>query len=349
MRRRTWITTSIGLGALAGWAGLSRTLESSVSRTAPLMAEPVGLPAPGSLRPFTQTGRVFGADARITVLHADASVARKALAAAFDEMLEVQAQLSLYREDSALVRLNRDGVLDAPPPHLLTVLAEAQSLSRLSGGAFDATVQPLWTLNEKARAAGRQADPHATAAARAKVDWRELVVGPRRVRLNRPGMAVTLNGLAQGYGADVAARMLQGFGIEHALLDTGEFGALGAREDGSPWVLGVRHPRQPDVLAGRLQTDGRFVATSGDYETAFSDDFVRHHIFDPATGESPAELASVTVLAPTGMLSDGLSTALMVIGPAAALRLCQRLEGVDALMIGKDGRRWATAGLPMLG
>jgi thiamine biosynthesis lipoprotein len=94
-----------------------------------------------------------------------------------------------------------------------------------------------------------------------------------------------------------------------------------------------------------LEMDGRCVATSGDYATAFTADFSRHHIFDPATGASPSELAAVTVAAPSGMLADGLSTAFMVMGAQRALTLAAGMDGVDLVAIDKQGRRWRSGGL----
>ena len=88
------------------------------------------------------------------------------------------------------------------------------------------------------------------------------------------------------------------------------------------------------------------VATSGDYESIFTPDYLHHHIFDPAAGDSPRELASVTVMAPTGMLADGLSTACMVLGRERAAALAASLPGVDLLAIDKQGREWRSAGFP---
>jgi thiamine biosynthesis lipoprotein len=244
--------------------------------------------------------------------------------------------------------LNRDGHVDAPDTRLLQVLAQAQALSQQTGGAFDVTVQPLWQLYTEAQSRGTLPTPAQVAAARQRVDWRALQLSPARVALQRPGMAVTLNGLAQGYAADLALQALHKHGITQALLDTGEFTTLGDKADGQPWRLGIRHPRQADTPVARLRMDGRALATSGDYETFFSADFRHHHIFDPATGDSPPELASVSVLAPTGLLADGLSTAFMVTGPARALALARQMKGVDVLLIAKDGRRWHSAGLAAL-
>ena len=94
--------------------------------------------------------------------------------------------------------------------------------------------------------------------------------------------------------------------------------------------------------------DGRSLATSGDYETYFTPDFIHNHIFDPATGDSPKALASVTVAAPTGLLADGLSTALFVMGPKKSLQLLATLPQVDALLIDKNGKSWLSTGMQKL-
>jgi thiamine biosynthesis lipoprotein len=113
-------------------------------------------------------------------------------------------------------------------------------------------------------------------------------------------------------------------------------------------MLGVLDPRAADGLAVAFAADGRCVATSGDYQAAFTPDFRHHHIVDPATGQSPPELASVTVLAPTALEADGLSTALMVMGARRAHTLAARLPGVDLLTIDKRGLAWRSQGFPEL-
>ena len=101
-------------------------------------------------------------------------------------------------------------------------------------------------------------------------------------------------------------------------------------------------------MAQLLSADGRSLATSGDYGTAFSADFSRHHIVDPATGSSPQELASVSVLAPTGMQADALSTAFMVMGAERSLQVARAMPEVDVLCISKDGSVRPSAGFPSL-
>lgn len=271
----------------------------------------------------------------MTALHADEAIARAALDAAFAEIEQIEAVMSLYRPESQICRLNRDATLDAPDARLLEVLRFAAEVAEKSGGAFDVTVQPLWDLK------GTKPD----AATLALVDWRKVELDEKRLQL-APGMALTLNGIAQGYAADAAMRVLRAHGIEHALIDAGEFSARGLNAEHAPWHIGIQHPRERDAFAALAKLEDRCLATSGDYETAFSDDFSRHHILDPHTGESPGELASVSVLAPTAMAADALSTAVFVLGAQLGMDLLRSFERMDALLILKDGRRLATADFP---
>jgi thiamine biosynthesis lipoprotein len=160
-------------------------------------------------------------------------------------------------------------------------------------------------------------------------------------------MAVTLNGIAQGYAADAAMRVLRAHGIEHALVDAGEFSARGTNAKRNAWSIGIQHPREREAFAALARLENRCLATSGDYETAFSEDFSQHHIVNPHTGRSPEELASVSVLAPDAMTADALSTALFVLGAERGQELLREFPATDALIITKNGRHIATRGFPV--
>jgi thiamine biosynthesis lipoprotein len=270
----------------------------------------------------------------MTAFHEDAATARRAVDAAFEALDRIEDALSLYRPESGISRLNRDGFLARPHPDLVTVLRAALEWSRRTDGAFDPTVQPLW----------RAAD---VAAALPLVDWRKVEVDDRRIRL-APGQAVTLNGIAQGFAADRVREVLRSHGVRHALANTGELAAVGRREDGEAWRVGIQHPRRPDAYLALAALEDRVMATSGDYATAFDRGFKEHHIVDPSTGRSPGSLASATVLAPTGLEADALSTAIFVLGPGKGLALAASRPGVDALLALKDGTLLRTPGFPVL-
>ena len=301
---------------------------------------------PRHLREATRSGHALGARVSLRVLHSNTALAERALDAAIAEVERVEEALSLYRADSQLCRLNRESRVTAPDERLLDVLRCAEAVAQRSDGALDVTVQPLWELYGSARRVGTTPDMDDLRATCERVDWRRVEVTPREVRLASPGMAVTLNGIAQGYATDRVRAVLQEHGIRHALVDAGEFAGLGEGANGQAWQVGVQHPRHADAWIEVVRLDGRCLATSGDYATPVGQGAEVHHIFDPRTGRSADRLASVSVLAPSAMEADALSTAAFVLGAERGHALVAASPGVDALFVTRDGRVLATGGLP---
>jgi thiamine biosynthesis lipoprotein len=263
---------------------------------------------------------------------------------AFAELELVEQVMSIYRPTSQLCQLNRDRALDHPHPYLLEVLEAARAMSQRSDGAFDITVQPLWELFSAHCRRGSLPTAVEVEATRRQVGWRRVEISADRVALQGSATAITLNGIAQGFAVDKALACLRTHGIDHALLDTGEIGTVGRNDDGEPWTVGIQHPRVHDAFISLASLSGRCLATSGDYATPFSDDLRWHHIFDPRTGRSPTELASVSIAAPTGLQADALSTAVFVLGPQRGYELVRSTADTDALLVMKDGRTMATNG-----
>ena len=231
------------------------------------------------------SGVALGAAAEIVLHDPDAGRARRLIARCVAEIDRLEDVFSLYRPESALSRLNRDGRLAAPPLELVTLLAEARSYSEQTEGAFDVTVQPLWRVYA-AHFARPGADPRGPTAAdlaraRALVDYRAIEIAPVEVRFARPGMAITLNGIAQGYITDRVAALLQDAGMGDVLLDIGEVRALGRHPDGRPWRVGLRHAAEPETVARTLALADRAVATSAGVASPFEPTGHHHHLFDP--------------------------------------------------------------------
>ena len=332
MLRRTFIAASMG-GLSSAATAAAATAVASAGREHAEMELHRG------------AALAFGTTVSVSVAHADAAQARRAIDAALAAARRVDTLMSIYHPDSQVYRLNRDRSVQAPDPALLAVLNQARALSLLTRGAFDITVQPLWQL---CNAAGPAAASTARGPALAVVNWRMVDVSAEQVSLRKSGIGITLNGLAQGYAADLGLAALRAHGIRHALVDMGELAACGAKPGAQPWTVGVADPRVDGAMAARLALGARCLATSGDYASTFTPDMIHHHIFDPATGYSPRELASVSVLAPSAMLADGLSTAFMVMGAKKAHALAARMEQVDLLTINKRGVVWRSPGFPVL-
>lgn len=295
---------------------------------------------------ITRTAWALGSDLSLTVMGLSNAAANRALDAAFAEIETIEQVMSLYRPDSQLCQLNRDRCLSQPHPHLLTVLQSAGKTARETNGAFDITVQPLWDLNAIANRNGTVPTANEFAAAQRKVDWRKVSASRERIELHDPVEAITLNGIAQGFALDRAVAVLKAHGATSALINTGEIGCLGQKAIDDPWTVGIQHPRERDAFIAVADLDGRALATSGDYETTFAQDFSKNHIFDPRTGESPTELASASIIAPTGLQADAISTAAMVLGKERTLAYLRTLPNVDALLVDKTGNVVRTPGFP---
>jgi thiamine biosynthesis lipoprotein len=265
---------------------------------------------------FTWEGVALGAHARLTLQHPDEAHAKTAIAACLSEVARLEAIFSLHQPDSVLSRLNRLGQVDDAPAELRELVAEALALSRLSEGAFDVTIQPLWRLYAdhfaSPEAPTEGPTPDAIANTLRLVDWRKVEIDGAVIRFGESQMAITLNGIAQGYITDRVGNLLRERGFEHVLVNMGEGLALGPKWDGGSWTIGIANPHEPSAVLTELSLDQGAVATSGGYGYRFDRAGRFTHILDPKTGEPARRWASVTVTSNRATLADGLSTALSV-------------------------------------
>jgi thiamine biosynthesis lipoprotein len=296
-------------------------------------------------------GTALGCPSRILLHHPDADAAERAVAQCVAEIERLEKAFGLYRDDSEIARLNRDGRLEAPSQDLLELLSHCRRFYELSGGGFDVTVQPLWNVYAAHFFGSENPSPHgpeprAVAAALALVGWRGVDVTARRVAFARPGMALTLNGIAQGYLTDRIADILRVNGCDRVLADMGrsEIRLLGRRPDGEAWRIGLADPLAPDRVAVTLDLADRCVSTSGGYGTKFEATGRYHHLFDPKTGTSASHYIAVSVVAASTMVADALSTALYVTQPERGGRLLAAFPDAVVLATRPDGSRQRLAG-----
>lgn len=292
-------------------------------------------PQSGGLTRFTYTEYHMGVDARLVVYAPDHVAAENACSAAFARIAALDTIMSDYRRDSELTRLSaRAG---GPParvsPDLFRVLRRAQEVSRHSGGAFDVTVGPLVALWRRARKSGVLPNPAEIERARSLVGWQKLRLDERArtVRLAVPGMKLDLGGIAKGYADDEAQRVLQEHGITRALVEMGgDIVVSGPPPGAAGWTI-----RVPNAGDNRGPADLHFahraISTSGDTEQFVLIGGRRYsHVVDPRTGQALTNRVQVTLIAPDGLTSDPLSTALTLLDEERRHRLLRAYPGTKA-------------------
>lgn len=282
-------------------------------------------------RPVQWHGEVLGALSGMTLWHASPKVAERTIARLRVEIDRLENIFSLYRPQSEIMRLNRDGTLPAPSPEFVALLEQSHTIAQVSNGAFDPTIQPLWRLLSP----GGLVSPSRIDRALTLVDYRSVDVDPKRIRFARAGMAMSLNGIAQGYITDRITEILGNEGFESAMIELGETRALGSAPDGQPFAVALVSPANPANVERNLALSSRALAVSAGYGLTFADG--RHHIFDPHTGESPRQLTQVAVLSPKASWADALSTAIYVAGEARARALLDAYPGSNAILFRPDG------------
>lgn len=270
-------------------------------------------------------GRAMGAQTTLILNHPDPARARTLLRAVRAEVDRLEDIFSLYRAGSELSRLNRTRALAAPSAELLGALRLSARVHAATGGRFDPSVQPLWA----AYAAG--GDPAALDRARGLIGFDRVRLGEARITLPA-GMALTLNGMAQGVITDRVTDLLRAAGARHTLVDMGEIRALGTQPHGQPWRVGLAGGDGLDIV-------DRAVAVSEPAGFTFDTAGALPHLIDPAAGTPSARWTQIAVIAPEAALADALSTGLAVADEASIRAALSRLPGVRVRAVSPEGRQ----------
>lgn len=241
--------------------------------------------APGLAQASSWQGRALGADVRVT-LHGPSALTGPALAEIPASLEKIEALFSLNRSTSALNILNRRGWLNMPPT-FQQLVKQCDDAHRLSNSLFDPTIQPLWQAN---------AQGHDLQPARALIGWHRVTKDGTSLRL-APGQSLTFNGIAQGFATDMIRADLAKRGATRALINIGEFAALGG-----PWRLAVTDPVQGRVATRTL--NGTAVATSSPGAMLLA---TGSHILAP--DGRPALLSTISIEDQSATRADALSTA----------------------------------------
>jgi thiamine biosynthesis lipoprotein len=294
--------------------------------------------AAGEVPSYTETRLLMGTLINLTVVSPEEGSLTRVVEDTFSEMQRLIAVYDHRSATSEVGRLNLDGKIASPSAQLLTVIEKSTAVAELTGGAFDITIKPALDAFQN--------DSMITDEIKSQVDYRLVSCSTDRIWFEQPGVQITLDGIAKGAVIDAGVAVLKNDGFNNVMVEAGgDLMAAGSRGSGEPWKIGINHPREAgQTLMATLGLNDRAAATSGDYQFYFSEDLTKNHIIDPVLFESPKELASVTVLAPSAVEADAFSTAIMVMGSERGLALVESLPGLDAYLVTKDLRVLKSSG-----
>lgn len=282
----------------------------------------------------------MGTRFRIVLYAPDAALAARASNEAFERITRLDNTMTDYQSGSELMSLchRAGGPPVAVSEDLFRILEKSQELAKRSGGAFDVTAGPVVRLWRRARRRREVPDQQELARARRLVGYKNLRLDAkaRTAQLLKPGMMLDLGGIAKGYAADQALKVLARHGIDRALVAAGGDIAVGAPPPDQPgWRIGIAPLESPDTPPSRfLLLHDAGVSTSGDAEQHVEIGGVRYsHIIDPRTGRALVRRSSVTVVAPNATSSDSLATALSVLSPKRALALARTTPNTATLIV----------------
>jgi FAD:protein FMN transferase len=316
-------------------------------------AKPADPAANANPRLFERAGLAMGSELKLTAWSADERAVQQLFDDVFNRFERLDSMMSVWRQGSDILRLNEAAGEHpvAVAPDVLEALATAQQISDWTDGKFDVTfgaLSDLWRFDDQNQD-NRIPDRDEVRRRLPLIDYRALILdrSAGTAFLQHRGMRAHLGGIGKGYAVEQAVKMFRDRGVKDFMIQAGGDLYVGGTKDGRPWRLGINDPRGPggSSFATIALSDATF-STSGDYERFFLKDGVRyHHIIDPDTGE-PARLSrSVTIVAASPLLADGLSTGVFILGPEKGMALIERLPDVEGVIVSAKNEVLVSSGL----
>jgi len=299
-----------------------------------------------------RAGVAMGSELQLRAWTIDEASARSAFDEVYAEFERLEALMSTWRPGSDVLRINAAAGVQPVPVHpdVRDVLRQARQISEWTEGSFDVTFGALTDVWKFDHDQDNSIPAEAEIRARLPlIDYRRIEIDDRAgtVFLTRAGMKIHLGGIGKGYAVERALRILRGAGLRDFMVQAGGDLYVAGHKDGRPWRLGINDPRGPEgrSFATIDLTDSTF-STSGDYARFFMKDGIRyHHILDPADGQPARGCRSVTIVADSPLLADGLSTGVFILGPVAGMALIERLPHVEGVIVTAKNEVLVSSGL----
>ncbi|WP_146571807.1 FAD:protein FMN transferase [Botrimarina hoheduenensis] len=341
--RRDFLRGRSALGAAADLIGSAiDTAADAIGNVFPESPPPAALPRHTEQRIVTLARRAMACEWELRLVVSREQNETTAGMAALDLVERLEDQLTVYRDDSELIDINRNAAATPWPveARLFELLQLAGELYDETGGAFDLTSGPLSQVWGFAQRAGVLPQEDARLAALQQVGWSDVMLDPaeRTLQYLREGIEINVNSIGKGYALDRAGELLSERGVEASLMHGGTSTLLARGvnplAEGAGWEVGLGDPTQPDQRLAKFVLRDEAFSTSGSGTQFFEYEGRRYgHLIDPRTGWPAEGLHSASVIAPTAAQADALSTACYILGVEGTAELCERRPDLCAVLL----------------
>lgn len=301
---------------------------------------------------YKQAMPLMGCHFEISAVTASADHAKKAIAAAEEEMRRIERLLTTFNEDSETSLINRNAGSD--PVHVsretLDIILRSIRISELTAGAFDITYggidKSLWNFDTNLQ----RLPDHRTAQKMVRlINYRNIGIDRdnNTVRLKEKGMRINFGGIGKGYAAERAKMIMLEMGIDSGIVNaSGDLAVWGTQPGGQPWTIGIVHPDKPDQAFCHLNITNMALATSGNYEKFAVIDGKRYsHTINPRTGLPVAGIKSVTIITPNAEIADAMATPVMIMGVDAGMDMINQMKDIEAVLIDDDNNLFTSSNI----
>ena len=276
--------------------------------------------------------------------------AKEAVEASVEEIQRIEQLISIGFDSSEVSKLNQQGEGNASEDTQI-LLQKSMELWEKTDGVFDISIYPvmkLWGFADENYKVPKEDELRETLKLvdAGKISYDE---GAHRISFEKKGMAIDFGGIGKGYTSNRVMEVFKEYGVKSGIINLGgNVQTLGSHTDQSKWNVAIKDPMHTEDMLGTLKIANQAVITSGGYERYFEENGkTYHHIIDPATGY-PADsgILSATIISEDGMLADGLSTSLFIMGIDKATEYWrQSKETFDFIIEAKDGTLYVTEGI----
>lgn len=307
-----------------------------------------------SNEPVSKEGFYLDTVCSVTIYHMDEKDAQAAIETAFNQCASYEAILSKTAKGSDIYDINHaKGKPVTVHEDTLKVLKKGVEYGELSNGAFDITIGAVSNLWDFGSENPKLPSERALKKALKTVDYRQVDISGKQVRLKKSGAQLDLGGIAKGYIADRMAESLEALGVKSAIINLGgNIVTIGEKQEGLPWTIGIERPYSDrSEILGSVEMKSGSIVTSGVYERKFTfDGKLYHHILDAKTGYPvKTDLEAVTIKGGKGrsMECDGLSTICLMLGTKESRKVLKKLKGktIEAAFIDKEDNIVTTEGM----